>query len=113
HETVFEDRLGYSAALNGMGARIETTTRCLGRGPCRFYGGNHVHSAVVVGPSELHGAELRVPDLRSGFAYLIAALTASGKSVLHDTHHIARGYEDVWNKARALGAVVSDVGAGN
>ena len=80
HETVYERRLGYTDALNQMGATIQTYRECLGGTPCRFGRRNFRHSAVIAGPSKLHAAELVIPDLRAGFSHLIAALAAEGTS---------------------------------
>lgn len=104
HETVYEQRFGYVDALNRMGAKIQLYRECLGPLPCRFGQRNHKHSAVVVGPTPLHGAEIDIPDLRAGFSYLIAALVADGRSTLRNTCLIERGYEDLTGKLRALGA---------
>jgi len=51
HETVYEQRLGYTAALNSMGANIQVYRDCLGGTPCRFGRRNFKHSAVIAGPS--------------------------------------------------------------
>ena len=92
HETVYEGRFPYIDALKGMGAEIELYDSCLGRMDCRFAESNALHSAVVKGPSPLHGAEITVPDIRGGFAYVIAAAAADSGTVLHDVHHLERGY---------------------
>jgi UDP-N-acetylglucosamine 1-carboxyvinyltransferase len=65
-----------------------------------------MHSAVISGPTKLHGAELTIPDLRAGFSYLIAALAAQGTSAVHGISLIHRGYEDFEAKLGALGADV-------
>jgi UDP-N-acetylglucosamine 1-carboxyvinyltransferase len=61
------------------------------------------HSAVVHGPTTLRGAEITVPDIRGGFAYVIAAAAAEGTTVLHDIHHIERGYHKAFESFTALG----------
>jgi UDP-N-acetylglucosamine 1-carboxyvinyltransferase len=104
HETVYESRLGYTAALNQMGATIQTYRECLGGTPCRFGRRNFMHSAVIAGPSKLHSADLVIPDLRAGFSHLIAALAAEGTSRVYGVDLIHRGYEDFEGKLRALGA---------
>lgn len=104
HETVYEQRFGYVEALNRMGAQIQLFRECLGPLPCRFGQRNHKHSAVIVGPTPLHGADIDIPDLRAGFSYVIAALVAEGRSTLHNTHYVERGYENLTGKLRALGA---------
>lgn len=108
HETVYEQRFGYVEALNHMGAQIQLYRECLGPLPCRFGQRNHKHSAVIVGPTPLHGAEIDIPDLRAGFSYVIAALVAEGRSVLRNTHYVERGYENLTGKLRALGAELSE-----
>jgi UDP-N-acetylglucosamine 1-carboxyvinyltransferase len=92
HETVYEGRFPYVAALNEMGAEIELFDSCLGGRDCRFAESDSLHSAVVKGPTALHGADITVPDIRGGFAYVIAAAAAEGTSVLRDVHHLERGY---------------------
>jgi UDP-N-acetylglucosamine 1-carboxyvinyltransferase len=104
HETVYEQRLGYTAALNQMGATIQVYRDCLGGTPCRFGRRNFMHSAVIAGPSKLHAAELVIPDLRAGFSHLIAALAAEGTSKVYGVSLIDRGYEEFEAKLAALGA---------
>ncbi|HEY8472524.1 MAG TPA: UDP-N-acetylglucosamine 1-carboxyvinyltransferase [Natronosporangium sp.] len=106
HETVYEQRLGYTQALNQMGATIQTYRDCLGGTPCRFGRRNFTHSAVIAGPSKLNGADLKIPDLRAGFSHLIAALAAEGTSRVYGVNLINRGYEDFEAKLAALGAHV-------
>ncbi|MBB2941733.1 UDP-N-acetylglucosamine 1-carboxyvinyltransferase [Actinoplanes sp. CA-015351] len=106
HETVYEQRLGYTDALNSMGATIQVYRDCLGGTPCRFGRRNFMHSAVIAGPSKLHAADLVIPDLRAGFAHLIAALAAEGTSRVYGVNLIERGYEDFEAKLAALGAHV-------
>jgi UDP-N-acetylglucosamine 1-carboxyvinyltransferase len=104
HETVYENRFGFTDALVEMGADIvvhqdglESVTR---RVPRR----NLEQAAVITGPTPLHGADVRVPDLRGGFSYLIAALTAEGRSTVTNLGIISRGYEHFVDKLEALGA---------
>lgn len=104
HETVYDDRFGYTADLNAMGADISVFAKCLGELPCRFNGKGFNHSAVIQGPTPLHGAHLTVRDLRSGIAHIIAALTASGESVISGIEEIDRGYERIEERLRVLGA---------
>jgi UDP-N-acetylglucosamine 1-carboxyvinyltransferase len=109
HETVYENRLGFTRALNQMGAQIQIYRECLGGTPCRFGQRNFYHSAVISGPTPLHGAEIWVPDLRGGFSYLIAALAAEGESIVHGIDVIARGYEHFLTKLGRLGANVERI----
>jgi UDP-N-acetylglucosamine 1-carboxyvinyltransferase len=104
HETVYENRLGFTEALGEMGAVIQLYRECLGGSPCRFGRANFLHSAVISGPTPLKGAEITVPDLRGGFSYLIAALAAEGQSKVHGIELIYRGYERFGDKLDALGA---------
>lgn len=104
HETVYENRLGFTKALARMGADIQLYKDCLGGLPCRFGQRNFTHSAVVSGPTPLKGTDITVPDLRGGFSYLIAALAAEGVSNVAGIEIINRGYEHFMRKLRALGA---------
>lgn len=104
HETVYEQRLGYTEALNQMGATIQVYRDCLGGTPCRFGRRNFRHSAVIAGPSKLYASELVIPDLRAGFSHLIAALAAEGTSKVYGVSLIDRGYEEFEAKLAALGA---------
>lgn len=116
HETVYENRFGYTEALRTMGANIVLTSQCLGSRRCRFSDANYVHSAVVTGPTPLHATDLVIPDLRAGFAYVMAALLATGTSTIRNVHYLNRGYEDIPTKLAALGATVTvrdDVRAGS
>jgi UDP-N-acetylglucosamine 1-carboxyvinyltransferase len=104
HEAGYENRLGFTHALNEMGATIQLYRECLGGLPCRFGRRNFTHSAVISGPTKLHGADITVPDLRGGFSYLIAALAAEGTSRVHGVELIYRGYERFLDKLDGLGA---------
>jgi UDP-N-acetylglucosamine 1-carboxyvinyltransferase len=87
-ENVFESRFGHVLELVRMGADIRTE-------------GQH---AVVRGVERLQGCPVRSTDLRAGAALLIAALAAEGLTEIHNCHHIERGYEDLVDKLRTLGA---------
>ena len=104
HETVYEQRFGFVEALVQMGANIQLHSECLGSSPCRFGQRNFVHSAVISGPTPLHGADIEIPDLRGGFSHLIAALTAEGTSRVSNVGIISRGYENFITKLQQLGA---------
>ncbi|MCH4159851.1 UDP-N-acetylglucosamine 1-carboxyvinyltransferase [Bifidobacterium sp.] len=107
HETVYENRFGFTKPLISMGATIQLYRECLGSLPCRFQQRNFEHSAVIFGPTPLTGQDIDVPDLRGGFSHLIAALTATGPSTVHGISLIDRGYEDFREKLSALGADIS------
>jgi UDP-N-acetylglucosamine 1-carboxyvinyltransferase len=104
HETVYENRFGFTDALVKMGAQIQIYRECLGGNPCRFGQMNFYHSAVISGPTELHGADIVVPDLRGGFSHMVAALTAKGVSNVSNAQLISRGYEHFLQKLSDLGA---------
>jgi UDP-N-acetylglucosamine 1-carboxyvinyltransferase len=104
HETVYEDRLGYTEALRALGAQIQVFTECLGSTHCRFGSRNHRHSAVIVGPAKLLGTDLHVPDLRAGFSYVLAALAAQGNSTISGASLLDRGYENFREKLLSVGA---------
>jgi len=89
HEWMFEARMYFVDSLIAMGARAVLCDP---------------HRAVIVGPSQLYGAELRSPDIRAGLALLAATLCAKGQSVINNIEQIDRGYEDMDGRLRALGA---------
>ncbi len=109
HETIYEDRFGYTSALQGMGAHIGLYTKCLGEVPCRFREKEHLHSCVVRGPTPLRGTRLFIPDIRAGCSYILAALCAEGTSQVYGIDHIERGYERLDEKLRMLGAEIERV----
>jgi UDP-N-acetylglucosamine 1-carboxyvinyltransferase len=104
HETVYEQRFGFTNALSAMGAKIQLYRECLGGQSCRFGQRNYLHSAVISGPTPLSAADIKVPDLRGGFSHVIAALAAPGKSTITGIGLIDRGYEHFHAKLDALGA---------
>ena len=104
HETVYEQRFGFTDALKQMGANIQIYRECLGGHPCRFGQRNFNHSAVISGPTKLLGADIRVPDLRGGFSHVVAALAAEGESNVSNVQLISRGYERFFQKLEDLGA---------
>lgn len=106
HETVYEDRFGYTETLRAMGANIKVFNKCLGELECRFNGKGFQHSAIITGPTPLHGIDSVVPDIRAGIAQVIAALTAQGESTLTGIGHLLRGYEDLLGKLEAVGAQI-------
>ncbi len=108
HETVYESRFGYVEALVSMGAHIQLTTDCLGSRECRFTNKNYLHSALISGPTPLRGGTLHIPDLRAGFAYVMAALIARGESRIYGTEFVQRGYANLIGKLREIGAEISE-----
>jgi UDP-N-acetylglucosamine 1-carboxyvinyltransferase len=95
-EKMFENRLFFVDKLVAMGARI---TLC------------DPHRAIVSGPSRLHGERVESPDIRAGMAMLIAALSADGVSEIGNISQIDRGYEQIDERLRSLGANIERVSA--
>ena len=87
-ENIFSGRFRYIDELNRMGADIRTDA----------------HHAVIRGRPQLSGAPVRAPDIRAGAALVVAGLRAEGETVVHDAHHVDRGYEDLVGKLRGIGA---------
>ncbi|NBV29721.1 UDP-N-acetylglucosamine 1-carboxyvinyltransferase, partial [bacterium] len=104
HETVYENRFGYTEMLKEMGADIELSTNCLGCKECRFASQGFYHSLIVKGPTRLSGKEIKIPDLRAGFAYVLAALLAPEESIISNIHNLDRGYESLVQKLSGLQA---------
>ncbi|MEK6344940.1 MAG: UDP-N-acetylglucosamine 1-carboxyvinyltransferase [Curtobacterium sp.] len=104
HETVYENRFGFTDALNEMGADIVVHKEGLPGHDRRVARRPFEQAAVITGPTKLHAADVRVPDLRDGFSHLIAALTAEGESRISNVGIISRGYEHFIPKLRKLGA---------
>lgn len=104
HETIFEDRFGYTDALVKMGANVQLHHDCLGSKNCRFKHQNYNHSCIISGPTPLKAADICIPDLRAGFSYVLAALMAKGESRVTGVELIERGYENIIGKLQALGA---------
>jgi UDP-N-acetylglucosamine 1-carboxyvinyltransferase len=92
-ETLFPGRFRYIEEFRKLGASIA------------IYG----NKATVRGVYELIGSEVSVPDIRAGAALVVAGLVASGTTIVHDIHHIDRGYDDLVGKLSGLGADVTRV----
>lgn len=104
HETVYENRFGFTEALNEMGANIVVHPHGLPDHPRRVARRDFEQAAVITGPTKLHGRNMRVPDLRGGFSHVIAALSAEGTSTISNLDLIRRGYEHFTDKLADLGA---------
>lgn len=107
HETVYENRFGYAETLIEMGADISLFRQCLGGKHCRFNSQSFNHSIVVKGATPLVGKDITIPDLRAGFAYVMAAMVASGTSTIHGVPFLDRGYENIVHKLSTLGAPIT------
>ena len=107
HETIFEDRLGYTGFLNQMGANISLFSCCLGEAPCRFKNRNFVHSAIIQGPTALKAGQFKLPtDIRAGMCLVVAGLVASGITRLSNIQELQRKYDHLVPKLQAMGADV-------
>ena len=87
-ETIFENRFMQAGELQRMGADIKIDSR----------------SAVIEGVDGLTGAKVRATDLRAGAALILSALAAKGDTEISDIYHIERGYHNIDEKLRQLGA---------
>jgi len=110
HETVYENRLGFTAALVQMGADIVVHPNGIDSPDRRVPRRALEQAAVIEGPTPLHGADVVVPDLRGGYSYLIAALAAEGESTVRNVGILRRGYEKLFAKLESLGADFDIVG---
>jgi UDP-N-acetylglucosamine 1-carboxyvinyltransferase len=95
HDWMYESRFFFTDRLAQMGARI---TLC------------DPHRVLVQGPTTLHGAaNISSPDIRAGMALVLAALAAKGETRISNIQQLDRGYEDIENKLRSLGAQIERV----
>lgn len=99
HQKMFESRLFFVDKLIDMGAQIILCDP---------------HRATIIGLNkqvQLRGIEMTSPDIRAGVALLIAALSANGRSIIHNIEQIERGYQDIDIRLRALGADIKRINA--
>jgi UDP-N-acetylglucosamine 1-carboxyvinyltransferase len=89
-ETIYVERFKHCIELQRMGANIELTPAI----------------ANITGPTPLYGEKVTATDLRAGAALVIAGLLAEGVTEIHDVYHIDRGYENIDQKLRDLGAKI-------
>jgi len=87
-ESIFENRFMHVAELGRMGASIAENGRV----------------AIVTGPTALSGAQVMATDLRASASLVLAALAASGETVIDRVYHLDRGYYRIDEKLRGLGA---------
>ena len=92
-ETIFENRFMHAQELARMGANIRWDGK----------------QAIVAGPRELTGAGVIASDLRASASLVLAALAASGETVIDRVYHIDRGYEKIETKLAAVGARIRRV----
>lgn len=106
HETIYEDRFGYTNDLNAMGAKIAVSVDCPAGEECHYAGKGFQHAARIEGPTALRSAQLHVRDLRSGMVDILAALVAEGVSEVEGVEEIDRGYERIDERLWELGAEI-------
>jgi UDP-N-acetylglucosamine 1-carboxyvinyltransferase len=97
HQKMFESRLFFVDKLIDMGAKIILCDP---------------HRANVIGHdfnSQLKATTMVSPDIRAGISLLIAALSAKGESIIHNIEQIDRGYENIDERLRALGAKIERI----
>ncbi|MEG2939093.1 MAG: UDP-N-acetylglucosamine 1-carboxyvinyltransferase, partial [Oscillospiraceae bacterium] len=92
-EDIWDNRFKYVDELKRMGAKIQVDGK----------------AAIVEGVDKLFGAKVKATDLRAGAAMIIAGLAAEGTTEIEDIFHIERGYENVVEKFRGLGAQIEKV----
>ena len=93
NESIWESRFQYTAELNKMGANITAQGK----------------SAVFEGVDELFGAPVYSTDLRAGAALIIAGISANGVTEIYNLEHIDRGYENIEEKFRKIGANIERI----
>lgn len=93
NESIWESRFQYTAELNKMGAKITAQGK----------------SAVFEGVKSLNASPVYATDLRAGAALIIAGIVAKGKTEIYNLNHIDRGYENIEEKFRKLGAKIERV----
>ena len=105
-ETIFEGRFETAVQLNKMGARISVESAlpgcegCISAAGCDGMG----YIARIQAGEGMHGAHVTATDLRGGAALVVAGLGAMGETIVHQCHHIDRGYEDMVGNLQKLGA---------
>ena len=93
-ETMYEGRLGYTKELEKMGASIKTID---------------AHTVTISGPTPLYGKHITSFDIRAGATLIIAALIAQGESVIDKIELVDRGYENIENRLRSIGADIERI----
>lgn len=93
NESIWESRFQYTDELRKMGANITAQSK----------------TAIFEGVEELYGAPVSATDLRAGAALIIAGIAANGTTEIYNLNHIDRGYENIEEKFRKLGAKIERV----
>lgn len=112
HETIFENRFAFVAELKKMGAEIELFNPKV-KNPQLIYNFNieddrpeYFHAAKIIGPSVLKACNQEISDVRAGASLILASLTAKGKSELIGVDHVDRGYENLDERLKKIGAKI-------
>lgn len=92
-DTIFPFRFHHAYELQRMGAKIEISDGC----------------AKVFGKTKLSGTDVSANDLRASASLVIAGLIAKGNTIIHNIHHLERGYENMIEKLRNLGADIEKI----
>ncbi len=115
HETVMQNRFQYVEHLRAMGAHIEYFNPSV-KNPESYYNFNWAdrsetdyHGIRIFGPTRFRGGEFTVHDLRAGATILLAAISAQGKTILHNIEQVERGYQKIDEKLLLLGAKIERV----
>lgn len=89
-ETVFENRLSHAYELKKLGADIKLDGQ----------------TAIIKGVAQLHGTKVIASDIRSSYALVLAGLAAQGNTIIKGLHHLKRGYQNIDEKLKSLGAKI-------
>ncbi|QSX04950.1 UDP-N-acetylglucosamine 1-carboxyvinyltransferase [Sedimentibacter sp. zth1] len=88
NETIFENRFMHVNELRRLGAKIKI----------------EANSAIIDGPITLSGAHVKATDLRAGASLILAGLVSEGETIISDVYHIKRGYSNIVEKLKKVGA---------
>ncbi len=93
-ETMYDGRLGYTKELSKMGADIRAVD---------------AHTIIINGPTPLYGKKITSFDIRAGATLIVAALIADGESTIDKVELVDRGYENIENRLRSIGANIKRI----
>ena len=93
NETIFENRFMHASELSLMGANIKVEGS----------------SAIISGVEKITGSKVKATDLRAGAALIIAGLCAEGVTEISDIYHIERGYYNIEEKLKNIGAKIKKI----
>jgi len=93
-DTIFEGRFNYLSELEKMRANVKLL---------------NPHQAIITGPTNLRGSEIKSYDLRAGASLIVAALLAEGKTKINDIYQVDRGYEKIEERLQKIGAQIKRI----